>query len=225
MRNWYKRGDTKLKALIVSISRIFKKSRLTLDFDNINKPVSTMRETSITIYRELEKKNRSAFLDLGLLVYMEAYAEAKPESKPDKDAAQEKINEKWLDSLQGEYNPVTKYVYAREVERKRARFFESTVADIEAKDRRGLESDYRTAENLWTRQTRQAMIDVEDRAAHDGYKAAGVKRVQWITQQDAGVCSECKALNGLIFPIDRIPDKPHYNCRCYVRPIDDNVTE
>ena len=93
MRNWYKRGDTKLKALIVSISRIFKKSRLTLDFDNINKPVSTMRETSITIYRELEKKNRSAFLDLGLLVYMEAYAEANPESKPDKYAAQEKIKE------------------------------------------------------------------------------------------------------------------------------------
>lgn len=221
MRNWYKRGDTKLKALIVSISRIFKKSKLTLDFDNINKPVSTMRETSVSIYKELEKKNRSAFLDLGLIVFLEAYEEAKPGAKPSKSAAQDKINEKWLDSLQAEYNPVTKYVYSREVERKRARFFESTVADVEAKDRRGLESDYRIAENLWTRQTRQAMIDVEDRAAHDGYKAAGVKHVQWITQQDAGVCSECEALNGLIFPIDRIPDKPHYNCRCYVRPVDD----
>ena len=116
-------------------------------FDNINKPVSTIRETSVSIYRELEKKNRSAFLDLGLIVFMEAYEEAKPGEKPSKSAAQDKINEKWLDSLQTEYNPVTKYVYSREVERKRARFFESTVADVEVQGLQevqyGMEEFYR----------------------------------------------------------------------------------
>ena len=78
MRNWYAVGDRKLKALIVVITRIFKKSRLTLDFDQINQPVRTIQAESKRVYKLLNEKNRDAFLDLGLLVYMEAYAEAQP---------------------------------------------------------------------------------------------------------------------------------------------------
>lgn len=57
---------------------------------------------------------------------------------------------------------------------------------------------------------------MEDRAAITAYKDAGVKKVQWITQQDGHVCKECIARDGLIFPVDRVPGKPHYKCRCYL---------
>lgn len=63
------------------------------------------------------------------------------------------------------------------------------------------------------------MIDTEDRAAITAYRDAGVEEVMWITQRDGRVCEECITLNGLIFPIDRVPDKPHYNCRCYLEPV------
>ena len=221
MRNWYAVGDRKLKALIVAITRIFKKSRLTLNFDQINQPVRTIQAESKRVYKLLEEKNRDAFLDLGLLVYMEAYAEAQPNIPKSENLqkAKKAISGKWLDGIQSEYNPVTKYVYVTEAERKRARFFESLVADAESKQRREMENDYRAAENAWIRQTRQAMIDIEDRAAIAAYKDAGVRKVRWISQHDDKVCKECGRLDGLIFPIDAIPDKPHYNCRCTIEPV------
>jgi len=223
MRNWYAVGDRKLKALIVAITRIFKKSRLTLNFDQINQPVRTIQAESKRVYKLLAEKNRDAFLDLGLLVYMEAYAEAKPNIPKSEILTKSKkaISGKWLDGLQSEYNPVTKYVYVTEAERKRARFFESLVADAESKQRREMENDYRAAENAWIRQTRQAMIDIEDRAAVTAYKDAGVHKVRWISQQDDKVCKECGRLDGLIFAIDAVPDKPHYNCRCTIEPVTD----
>lgn len=223
MRQWYKAGDRKLKALIVVITRIFKKSRLTLDFDHINQPVRTIQTESKRVYKQLEERNFKAFLDLGYLVYIEAFQEAAPNTVEAEisQKAKKAISEKWLDRLQSEYSPVTKYVYTREIERKRARFFEAIVADAEAKLRRDMEADYRAAENAWIRQTRQAMIDTEDRAAITAYKDAGVERVRWISQEDARVCEECARLDGLVFPIDRVPDKPHYNCRCYIKPVKD----
>lgn len=223
MRNWYKIGDRKLKALIVTITRIFKKSRLTLDFDHINQPVRTLQSESKRVYKLLEQKNHQAYLELGYLVYIEAFKEAQPGMADSKISQKSKkaISEKWLDKLQSEYSPVTKYVYSREVERKRARFFEAIVADAEAKLRRDMESDYRAAENAWIRQTRQAMIDTEDRAAITAYRDAGVRRVRWITQRDDKVCEECERLDGLVFSIDAVPDKPHYNCRCSLEPVKD----
>lgn len=223
MRLWYKIGDRKLKALIVTITRIFKKSRLTLDFDHINQPVRTLQAESKRVYKLLEQKNHQAYLELGYLVYIEAFKEAQP-GMADSEISQKSkkaISEKWLDKLQSEYSPVTKYVYSREVERKRARFFEAIVADTEAKLRRDMESDYRVAENAWIRQTRQAMIDTEDRAAITAYRDAGVRRVRWIAQRDDKVCEECERLDGLVFSIDAVPDKPHYNCRCSLEPVKD----
>lgn len=223
MRNWYAVGDQKLKALIVAITRIFKKSRLTLNFDQINQPVRTIQAESKRVYKLLEEKNRDAFLDLGFWVYIEAYAEVQPNIPESENLqkAKKAISRKWLDGIQSEYNPVTKYVYVTEAERKRARFFESLVADAESKQRREMENDYRAAENAWTRQTRQAMIDIEDRAAVTAYRDAGVRKVRWISQHDDKVCKECGRLDGMIFPIDAVPDKPHYNCRCTIEPVKD----
>lgn len=225
MRDWYKAGDKKFASLERENAKIFRKSRLTLDFDNINQPVRTIRSVARQVYRRLKQKSDKAYIDIGLLVYMEAFKEADSEvdSKADDSKITQKakkaINEKWLNKFHMEYNPVTKYVYENELERKEARFFESIVADVEAEDRHEMEADYKAAENAWNRQTRQAMIDTEDRAAITAYEDAGITKVMWITQRDERVCKECIARNGMIFPIDQVPEKPHYGCRCYLRPI------
>lgn len=236
MRDWYKAGDKKLEALNRENARIFRKSRLTLDFDNINQPVKEIRSEAKRVYRKLKKKSDKAYIDIGLLVYMEAFEEATDAQKantktgdtepevalPDAEISEKSkkaIDEKWLEEFHREYNPVTKYVYENELERKQARFFESIVADVEAKDRHEMEADYKAAENAWKRQTRQAMIDTEDRAAVTAYRDAGVEEVMWISVCDNRTCEECGAMNGLIFPVDSVPDKPHYNCRCHLEPV------
>ena len=47
----------------------------------------------------------------------------------------------------------------------------------------------------------------------------GVKEVRWITAEDDKRCKECKSRHGKIYPIHKIPPKPHRYCRCYVEKI------
>lgn len=211
MREWYAHGDKLYAKLEKRIDSIFERSRLTLNFDEIN--ASTARSEASRIYTILKKLNRKCFEDIMEYVYYRAYLEVESKGKP------KKLGAKWLTKFLQEYNPVTKYVYEHEVERKQARFFEAMVADKEAEDRRELEQDYKAAKNLWKKQAKQYFVDVEDASAKQAYKDAGVERVMWITKEDDRVCGECAARHGLIFPIDRVPDKPHYGCRCTLRPV------
>ena len=223
MREWYAHSDKLFAKLEKRIQSVFERSRLTLGFDEIN--ASTARSEASRIYTILKKLNRKCFEDIMEYVYYRAYLEAMEENKQDnrqdnnQDKRPGKLGSKWLDRFLKEYNPVTKYVYEHEVERKEARFFEAVVADKEADDRRALEQDYKTARNLWKKQAKQYFVDVEDASAKQAYKDAGVKRVMWITEEDDRVCGICAARHGLIFPIDRVPDKPHYGCRCTLKPV------
>ena len=63
------------------------------------------------------------------------------------------------------------------------------------------------------------MITVEDAAVIEGYKKAGVEKVMWIAERDDRTCDTCLKRDGLVFPIRDIPDKPHYGCRCTLKPI------
>ena len=210
------------------VSRVFRQSRLTLDFDNINQPVKTIQSESIRLYKILKKKNHECLFDLADWVYIETYLDGlnfleKPESEKSKSKieknAKKAITEKWLDKQLKEYNPATKYVYTNEIERKRARFFEAIVADTEAHDRREMEEDYKSAERAWMRQTQQEFIHTEDAAARQAYKDAGVQYVRWVAEKDNKTCDECMALDGLVFLLGDVPDKPHYNCRCRLEPV------
>lgn len=219
MRKWYAHGDKLYAKLEKRIDSVFERSRLTLRFDEIN--AATARTESLRIYTILKKLNRKCFEDIMEYVYYRAYLEAREETGPGskQEGRKKKLDGKWLDRFLKEYNPVTKYVYEHEVERKQARFFEAVVADKEADDRHELEKDYKTARNLWKKQAKQYFVDVEDASTRQAYKDAGVERVMWITEEDDRVCGECAARHGLIFPIDRVPDKPHYNCRCRLKPV------
>ena len=62
-------------------------------------------------------------------------------------------------------------------------------------------------------------IEVVDRAMIDNFKEQGVKKVMWITTPDERACLECLAMDRKIYPIDKVPAKPHPNCRCRLLPV------
>jgi SPP1 gp7 family putative phage head morphogenesis protein len=108
------------------------------------------------------------------------------------------------------YNPVTKYIYKNEMERKRSRFAEGVIASETPKEEVAL------AQRLMIATNKQFAEDATFEAAILAYKDNGVRKVRWVTAEDDRRCKECKARHGKIYPIDNIPPKPHRYCRCYI---------
>ena len=153
------------------------------------------------MYSELEEQAVQAFLELAKRRY--------------KDFVKEdgEIDMAWVLALLAAYDPVTKYVFEHEVERKRARMAEAVIAS-ENKTHELL-----LARNLWMRQVKQYCITLEDAAVLAAYAALGIKEVQWVAEKDDRVCKICKARDGKVYPLAAVPTKPHYNCRCYLLPV------
>ena len=124
------------------------------------------------------------------------------------------IDEAWIEGFFDKYNPVTKYVFSNEIERKESRLFEALVSNVEERYQ-----SYATAENLLIRQVRQYGIDLEDDIAMVVYEDAGVKKVQWVAEHDNKTCGDCSELDGAIFELKDAPPKLHDNCRCYYIPV------
>lgn len=211
MRKWYEHGDKRTEELLNKIDKEFNRSRLTLKFEELNVPKA--RSVTNKLYKRLDKMNRAYMQDVADNAYQEAQKEVQPDKKP------RKLDPKWLLLLLASYDPVTRYVYEHEVERKRARLFEAIVADKHADSRIGIVQDYKTARSLWRKQSTQYMITVEDRAVLSGYEQAGIKRVRWRSEHDDRTCDTCLKRDGLIFLIRDVPDKPHYGCRCTLEPV------
>ena len=124
------------------------------------------------------------------------------------------LDEAWIEEFFEEFNPVTKYVFNNEIERKESRLFEALVSSVDDRTQ-----SYKTAENLLLRQVKQYGIDLEDAIAMVVYKAVGVKEVMWVAEEDHKTCGVCAELGGQIFSLDDVPVKQHYNCRCYYVPV------
>jgi hypothetical protein len=149
------------------------------------------------LYKELSVLNEEAFLEMANEIYKEAY----PESK-------KKLDKKWLALILLGYDATTKYVYEHEVDRKRARLYEALMSTK-------TNAEFITAFNLWWRQTSQYAITISDTAVIQAFKDKGIKKVKWNTEKDNRVCHTCKDRNGKVYDIDKVPDKPHYGCRCW----------
>ena len=124
-----------------------------------------------------------------------------------------------VDKVLSEYNPVTGYLYGRELKRKQERLVESMITAKKNNDRSFYRDSLRTNANLLYTQSKQYADDVADQTVIEVWKKVGIKKIQWITEKDEKVCSECRPLDMKIFDIDKVPPKPHYNCRCKKRPI------
>lgn len=111
------------------------------------------------------------------------------------------------------YNPVTKYVFKNELDRKRSRFAEGVIASDTPRE------EVELAKRLLAGMNKQFLDDVTFDTVVQAYQDDGVEKVRWITAADDRRCAECKSRHNKIYPIDNIPPKPHLHCRCYVEKV------
>ena len=200
----YEYTDRVIKKLNASYLRLFTRLKL-ISFDELN-IITTVKE----IYQKCLKMAKKRYLDIARHYFDKAYALAGGKNKK---TADDWINNDWLLDMLEEYDPVTLYRFMPEFERKQQRLIEALIAS----HKKNAEVD--KALKYWALQSNQYADNVTDRATLDGYKAAGIKRVRWITEKDGKVCPVCRKLDMRVFDIDKVPSKPHYRCRCYLLPV------
>jgi SPP1 gp7 family putative phage head morphogenesis protein len=152
----------------------------------------------------------------------DAYAKAKKraEAAGYADGEPEGIDGDWLLGVLLAYNLTTGYLYDREADRKRLRLNEQILTAREYDSREMYNESLRKTANLWWTQTFQYGITVVDEATIKAYKDLGVDRVRWVAEIDRRTCSVCKDRNGKIYELSKVPTKTHYNCRCYLEPVE-----
>ena len=94
------------------------------------------------LYRDVYKIIKTEFEAILNPIYQDIYDEAIDMGF---DGDIRDLDEAWVEEFFDEYNPVTKYVFSNEIDRKKSRLFESLVASTKEKHQ-----SYKTAENLLT---------------------------------------------------------------------------
>lgn len=210
-----------MKKIKETITREFKKL-IELAFDEISAITAPIivRNTYDRIAEENKKEYKKIADDA--IEYALTYLEELKEEYGGTDLFFEKPDvtaDEMVKKVLSEYNPVTGYLYERELQRKQERLAEGMITAKRNNDRSFYRDNLRTNANLLYTQSKQYADDVADQTVIEVWKRVGIKKIQWITERDDRVCSECRPLDGKIFDIDKVPPKPHYNCRCTKKPI------
>ena len=157
------------------------------------------------LYVLLESDSFRTYLELAIKKYLA--------SQPHGNEAP---TEEWLLDYLEEYDPVTKYVYRNEVERKRDRLAEAVNAST------AKATEFNRGLGYWVQMMAHYADAVNDAATIKAFKDAGIVKVKWNSQQDGKVCLICLERNGRTYPIDKIPPKPHWGCRCFLTAVKTN---
>ena len=160
------------------------------------------------VYAEVDDITRKYLLLLAKKVYKQIIKEL------DGDFFLEIISYEWLMGILEAYDPVTKYVYTHEVDRKRARTVESIIASQDKP------KEVDTAKKQFSKQAKQYADNVVISAVEQAFTDMNIKEVVWETEEDLRVCPVCEDLDGLIFRMQDVPPKPHYGCRCWLTPLE-----
>ena len=190
--NPYQTADKVISYLIKRYGRLFRKARTTA-FDELN-----VIAVSHDIYDTALNETKQEMARLSRVVY-ERYGE-----REDFDGTA------FVLALMLAYDPVTKYVYENEVDRKRARFVEGVLGSPSPLE------EIKLAERLWVSMNKVFADEVTFQTMIQAYRDMGVKKVRWVTSEDERRCATCGAMHGKIYSIDKVPPKPHRNCRCWV---------
>ena len=196
MRTPYTKTDKTIAYLNKQYAKLFRK--LT-SFDELN-----VIEVSHEIYSEVLKVVEQEATRLVKSVY-DSYRDEGTISSSDAYA--------FVLALMMAYNPVTKYIYKNELDRKRSRFAEGVIASDTPIE------EVELAKRLLAAMNKQFADDVTFESVIQAYREDGVKKVRWVTALDDRRCKECKSRHGKIYPIDFVPSKPHLHCRCYVEKV------
>lgn len=198
----YEVADRAIKDMNRRNLRAFDKLKQ-LKFDDLN-VFSAVKKT----YDDSVRLAKKRYYQIAYEAYMAALARAKA-----KKEEEDTITEDWVLDMLEEYDPVTLYQFLPEVERKKQRTIEAIIASHD----KAIVID--RALRLWTLQITHYADKSVDKATIDAYKDAGITKVKWVTADDEKVCKVCRERDGKIYPITKLPDKPHYRCRCEFWPV------
>ena len=210
----YRLADKLLEQLKKLIRREFNRLGI-FGFDELNAPRVTNETTEL--FERLMAEN--------LKRYLQAAQKASKDAKSRVIAAgykdQEIVipDEAWVLAFLAAYNYVSGYLYEQEAERKRLRLAEQMMTAKEYQSRTQYNDSIRRSANLWWTQTSHYMLDAVDEATLDTYEKMGVEFVEWHTNIDGKECKTCRDRNGVVYPIEKVPPKPHRNCRCRWEPV------
>lgn len=190
----YEYADKIIKLLRRYLIREFPRVRSMTSFDEVN-----VLDTVNGLYSDIDAMIRKYFQKLADKAYRDALT---GDMIVPLDMA-------FLMGILSGYNPVSRYVYVNEFDRKRLRLVEALIAT----GGDGVEAD-RAMKQLALMIGCYA-VAVVDEATLQAYRQEGVEKVRWISEEDSRVCSICRGRNRIVYPINELPPKPHYNCRCY----------
>ena len=198
-----------LGKLEVRYFEIVKQRLIMAGFDEMN----VIREVS-GLYSQIDRVARRNIRAVWILFFTEWWVCLKGE-KPDEDMI-DSIVDMELAGLFGEPNPTTKYTYESEILRKQQRTIEAVLA-VNGSVNKQIELD--KALKSLSGQIKEYVDLAVDNAALNAMSKAGIEQVMWCSENDNRVCNDCEDLNGQVFDIDKVPDKPHPNCRCWKIPV------
>ena len=214
--NVYEKADSRIADFLAWIAYGFNNFR-----KNINEKSDSLAifDELHLFYRQIDNYSREMFLS----ILQEAYNDEVEQRK-------RRFDEDFLILILDDPNDFTTVVYSKELERKAERFAEQITAAVN----RSLQSEDRTNENgvkipleteikkLFDREYNSLsllldsyMIATVDAGREEAFTDDGVRRVRWVTIMDGKECDYCRSLNGHVFPVRRVPTKPHPRCRCY----------
>lgn len=202
--------------------RVFSKLKMA-DFDRIN-----VIRIVLDLYETQRKKAKRKYLEIASEAYLLGLvlSEKDISDKTARNMAKLAITDEWVDDLLNKTDFVTLYRFNTETERKAQRLIESLALVADENAVRGMIGTPEEIRNVlidqalkqWTKQLGQYAINVTDAAIMQALDDAGVEGVIWVTERDQRVCADCHQLDGRWFRLDEVPAKPHWNCRCRVRP-------
>lgn len=210
----YKHLDTLLAKAKKKLRIEFNRLGL-LGFDELN--VVNTKNTTKAMFDRLLSENEKMYRKAADKAYSKAKTTASEAGY--REEKESDIGGDWLLGVLLGYNLVTGYVYDREAERKRLRLNEQILTAREYDDRQLFNSSLQRTANLWWTQTSQYGISVVDQATLRGYADMGVKKVRWKSVIDGQECKVCRERHDKIYKISEVPEKAHYNCRCYLEPV------
>ena len=187
-----------------------------MGFDSLN--VVNTKKVTQEMFDRLLDNNEKAYQKAA----EDAYAKAKKKAEEVGYAADEDVSlaKGWVLATLLAYNLVTGYVYDREADRKRLRLNEQILTAREYDSREMYNESLRKAANLWWTQTMQYGVTIVDEATLKAYEDMGVDKVRWIAELDRKTCKVCRARNDKVYELSQVPKKTHYNCRCYLEPVE-----
>lgn len=220
--DYYGPADEAIRQMDRDNLRAFSKLKLA-DFDRIS-----IIRTVQNLYETQRRKAKKKYLEIGLEAYLLGLmmTDGGVSDRTARSMAKQAITEEWIDDLLNQTDFVTLYRFSTETERKAQRLIEALALVADENAVRGMIGTPEEVRNMlidqalkqWTKQLGQYAINVTDTAIMQALDDAGVKGVVWVTERDQRVCADCHQLDGRWFPLDEVPAKPHWNCRCRVRP-------